>query len=189
MPSLHPIANIKTSWRWLTTTTTDQKKKPKTHRAPIQQDSNYDNNNNNNNNDNNQQANLSPQKRSSYPTHPHLAIPEPALHRLQELKSPPPLPHSQSQSPTAPDSAGFKSRPLYRRTRSASRDLVEEGMGLEKVNVMGEKEKVVRGKVMVGDEGSEGAVGRGKGGGRMGGCEGGNFGGEESGGGEGGSCF
>ena len=35
-------------------------------------------------------------------------------------------------------------------------------MGVEKVNVMKEKEKVVREKVMVG---SEGTVGRGKGGG------------------------
>ncbi|CAF9942945.1 MAG: hypothetical protein ALECFALPRED_010276 [Alectoria fallacina] len=154
MPSLHPIAKIKTSWRWLTTTT-DQEKKPKTHQAPIQKASDY----------NNRKANLNPQKPTSHPTppSPHLAIPEPALHRLQELKSPPPLPHSQSQSPTAPYSVGFKSRPLYRRTHSASRDLEEGGMGVEKAKVM--KDEAVR----VGKEGSEETGGE-NGGGRGEGC-------------------
>lgn len=132
MPSSHPLTTIKSSWRWLTTN--NRKNKPKTHQAPIQNDlkTNTNNSNNNDNNKINKKAmNLDSDKTSSYHTHPpHLPKPEPAVHRLQELKSPPPIPLPPSE--TGPDSPGFKSRPLYRRTHSTpARDLAEgeEGGG------------------------------------------------------------
>ena len=120
MPSHHPLTNVKSSLHWLTTN--NKKKKPKTHQAPIQNDSN-----NNSNNTSKRATNLNPKKPSSYQIDPpHLPKPEPAVHRLQELKSPPPLPVPSSK--TGPDSPGFKSRPLYRRTRSSpARDRAEEG--------------------------------------------------------------
>lgn len=92
MPSSHPLPNLKRPWRWLTT---------RAKNTPPQED---------------------PQRktrRASFTNCTSLAKPEPALHRLQELKSPPPL-------TAGPDSPGFKSRPLYRRTGSSPADRAEE---------------------------------------------------------------
>lgn len=108
MPSSHPIANFR---RWLTTPKKKKKKKAKTHQAPIQQGPNKD-------------VDTGLVKRASFQSDTHLAKPEPALHRLQELKSPPPIPPPL----TGPDSTGFKSRPLYRRTHSSPANPAEGGM-------------------------------------------------------------
>ena len=114
MPSSHPIATTKSPWRWLTKK--EEKKKPKANHAPTRHGSD-------------QKAAVEPEtptKRSSYAQRdPHLAKPEPALHRLQELKSPPPIAPPTSTA-TGPDRPGFKSRPLYRRTRSSPADPAED---------------------------------------------------------------
>lgn len=107
MPSSHPIANFR---RWLTTPK-KKKKKAKAHQAPIQQGPN-------------KEVDTGLVKRASFQSDTHLAKPEPALHRLQELKSPPPIPPPL----TGPDSTGFKSRPLYRRTHSSPANPAEGGM-------------------------------------------------------------
>lgn len=99
MPSSHSLPDLKTPWRWLTT-------KAKKKEDP-----------------------QSKSKRASFTNSTSLAKPEPALHRLQELKSPPPT--ASPPSTTGAEGRGFKSRPLYRRTGSspANRPEKEEKEG------------------------------------------------------------
>lgn len=105
MSSSPPIAKIR---RWLTTT--KRNRKARTHQAPIRQGSNTE-------------RTTRLEKRKSFQEDPHLAKPEPALHRLQELKSPPPI----APPSRGPDSTAFKSRPLYRRTHSSPANSAEGG--------------------------------------------------------------
>lgn len=120
MPSPHPIEPATTSWHWLSTKKKDTK--PKAHQPPTPQPSNPNPNPNNNNKN---QNTTSPHHHSNPPpfqTSPliHLSKPAPALHRRQELKSPPPLPLTNATA--SAESLNFRSRPLYRRTRSAPAD-------------------------------------------------------------------
>lgn len=81
-------------------------------------------------------------KRASFINAPSLAEPEPAVHRLPELKSPPPFPSIVSTA--GRDSAtDFKSRPLCRRTRSVP---AEDGS-------TGSNKDGGEGKAVGGDEG------------------------------------
>lgn len=99
---IHQMTNLKPLWRWLTPSKKNKNKQPKPHQAPTRTPSNTNENLNINNANNN-----------SYQSERHLPRkPQPAVHRLQELKSPPPIPLSGSPG------LAFKSRPLYRRTSS-----------------------------------------------------------------------
>ena len=97
MPSSQSLPDLKHPWRWLTT-----KAKKVTSKADPP----------------------SKTKRASFTNSTSLTKPEPALHRLQELKSPPPT--APPPSTTGSDSPGFKSRPLYRRTGSSPANRAEE---------------------------------------------------------------
>ncbi|KAF6233368.1 hypothetical protein HO173_008300 [Letharia columbiana] len=142
MTPSHPSTQIKTPWRWLTTKT--QKK----------------NSDNNNNNNNKKRATATPQptstKRNSFTNHTILPKPQAAVHRLQELKSPPPNPIPQSQSSSGPDGLGFKSRPLYRRTRSCPATTAED----DGTTGGARGGKMARAEAVVGEVGEASGAGR-----------------------------
>ena len=101
-PTYPSMTNLKPLWRWLTPSKKNKNKQPKPHQAPTRTPSDTNDNPNINN------ANI-----NSHQSERHLPRkPQPAVHRLQELKSPPPIPLSDSPG------LAFKSRPLYRRTSS-----------------------------------------------------------------------
>lgn len=126
----HPLAALKSLWHHLTSmstttaTNTNTDNKPPTPQKPNASPPTPTNASPTPINA--QQPPTTKKKPPSEPESTPLQKPKPALHRLQELKSPPPsflLSSSSSPSPSyysSPETGGvaFRSRPLFRRTSS-----------------------------------------------------------------------